>query len=101
MVLPDIVDPGDVLLIDGPKSFRTLLLAFELLSTRRPAMVFIHDLYRGQIERELLQQWLPEALFSDNPAFVERHRDLDEACWQRIREENDRCALTGPVSRLV
>ncbi|MCZ6674314.1 MAG: hypothetical protein O7C75_15405 [Verrucomicrobia bacterium] len=86
-VLPEIVQAGDIVLIDGPKSFRAIVLSFELLAARRPSLVFIHDLYQGQQERELLHRYVPEAIFSDNPSFVQHHRDLDDSCWEIINKE--------------
>ena len=86
-LLPDLVEEGDALIIDGPKSFRALLLALQLLGSRRPSFVFLHDFYQGQPERSLLERILPDACFSDHPDFVKRFRYLDEPCWAVIQAE--------------
>src|SRR5438045_4569573 len=42
-ILPDRLQSGDAVLIDGPKDFRALKLAIALLRTGKPCAVFIHD----------------------------------------------------------
>ncbi|HVR36373.1 MAG TPA: hypothetical protein VMS21_11045 [Methylomirabilota bacterium] len=83
-LLLDRVQPGDLVIIDGPKHHRALRLALRLLWRRRPAAVFIHDCYRGSIERRLLETRVPGCLFSDSEEFVERYRGLDAKCWEAI-----------------
>ena len=77
-LLPEIVRPGDLVLIDGPKEFRALKLAFQLLRTGRPRAVFIHDLHVDSPARKFLDAHLPQAFYSDEPAFVERYAHLDK-----------------------
>jgi predicted O-methyltransferase YrrM len=84
-LLPRLVQRGDVVLIDGPKSFRALHLALTLLATDDPSIVFIHDFYRGLPERDMLERHVPEAFFSDDPEFVARCSYLDKPCWDTIR----------------
>ena len=83
-LLPALVRAGDVVVIDGPKSFRALALACQLLATRRPAQVFLHDYYRGLPERELLERLLPATRFSDEAQFVDRFAHLDRDAWAAI-----------------
>ena len=64
-------------LIDGPKEFRALKLAFKLLATGKPSAVFIHDLWLGKAARAFLQSHVPHAFFSDEPEFVKRYFHLD------------------------
>src|SRR5947207_13177247 len=44
-ILPKRLQSGDAVLIDGPKGFRALKLAAELLRTGKPCAVLIHDFY--------------------------------------------------------
>jgi hypothetical protein len=69
--------PGVPVIIDGPKSFRALRMAFELLSTGNPPAVYIHDFRRGLPERRFLEKFCPEAFYSDDPAWVWHYRYLD------------------------
>lgn len=76
-MIPAVLEPGDVVLIDGPKGFKALRFAFELLGTRKPAAVFIHDLHLGLPERRFLDSGFPGAFFSDDPAWVWHFGYLD------------------------
>jgi len=75
-ILPQRVQTGDAVLIDGPKEFRALKLALRLLATGKPCAVFIHDFYRGQPARKFVERHWPGAFFSDDPALAARFRDL-------------------------
>lgn len=81
-ILPERVRKGDVVVIDGPKHFRALRLAFRLLRDQRPAAVLIHDCHLGSCERDFLSAHVPTAFYSDDAAFVERYRELDSKCWE-------------------
>ena len=72
-----LVEKDDFVLIDGPKDFRALKLAFQLLKTGRPTAVFVHDLWLGSPARAFVDRFLPEALLSDEPRWVERYASLD------------------------
>ena len=76
-LLPELVRPGDVVLIDGPKDFRALKLAFRLMRSGKPSVVFVHDLWLGSPAREFIDRALPSVLLSDDPAWVERYAPLD------------------------
>ncbi|MEO7168728.1 MAG: hypothetical protein ABI787_09375 [Spartobacteria bacterium] len=76
-LLPELVQPGDVVLIDGPKDFRALKLALRLLDERKPAAVFVHDLWLGSPVRVFVDRSLRSALLSDEPRWVERYAMLD------------------------
>jgi hypothetical protein len=71
--LPQLIEPGDVVLIDGPKDFRALKLALRLLQTGRARGVFVHDLVRGIHVRRFLEKRIPATLFSDNREFLSRY----------------------------
>lgn len=79
ILLPDLVRPGDVVLIDGPKDFRALKLALRLLAERQPAFVFVHDLWPGSPARRFVDLRLPSALLSDEPQWVARYAALDSS----------------------
>ena len=77
LLLPKLVEAGDVVLIDGPKDFRALKLAFRLLRSGKPLAVFVHDLWLGSPARRFVDRYLPSALLSDDPGWVQRYASLD------------------------
>lgn len=80
-ILSSEVSAQDIVMIDGPKGWRALRLAFRLLSYNRPRAVFLHDCHRGSLERTFLDRRVPEAFYSDQPDFVEATREVDAPCW--------------------
>jgi len=68
---------GDAVLIDGPKGFRALKLALQLLSSGKPCAVFIHDCPPGSPVRDFLVRHWPGVFFGDDPLF-RRFQVLDE-----------------------
>ncbi len=78
-----------VIIIDGPKGFRALRLALQLLMTGKARMVFVHDVYRGLATRRFVEQNVPGALFSDHKAYVESFKQIDEPCWRAFDEMGD------------
>ena len=79
LLLPELVETGDVVLIDGPKDFRALKLAFRLLRSGKPAAVFVHDLWLGSPARGFVDRSVPSAVLSDDPEWVQRHALLDSS----------------------
>jgi hypothetical protein len=77
-ILPERLQPGDAVLIDGPKDFRALALALELLRTGKPCAVFIHDFPKSSPWRKFVERNWPDAFFGDDPHF-QRSQSLDEA----------------------
>ena len=75
--LPKRLQPGDAVLIDGPKDFRGIELALELLRTEKPCAVFVHDFPPNSSWRRFVERHWPTAFFGDDPIF-ERYRVLDE-----------------------
>jgi hypothetical protein len=75
--LPELVQPGDVVLIDGPKDFRALKLALQLLNANKPAAVFVHDLWPRSPARSFVDRRIRSALLSDEPEWVRRYAYLD------------------------
>lgn len=78
VLLQHIVLDGDVVLIDGPKRFRALRLAFKLLNTGKVKAVFLHDMRQGLAERTFTEENIPEAFFSDDQTYVDIYAYLDE-----------------------
>ena len=76
-LLPERLQPGDAVLIDGPKGFRALKLALQLLRTEKPCAVLIHDFYQGEPARKFLERYWSNAFFSDDPAFAVYLRELN------------------------
>jgi len=79
LLLPELVQAGDIVLIDGPKDFRALKLAFRLLSSSKPLAVFVHDLWLGSPARSFVDRSLPSAILSDDPEWVQRYASLDSS----------------------
>lgn len=78
-LLPEMVRPGDIVLIDGPKGFRGLRLALKLLGSEMPALVLMHDTLAGSAERHFLERHLPNTLYSDLPPLASQTHVLDGA----------------------
>jgi len=76
-LLPERLQAGDAVLIDGPKGFRALKLALQLLRTEKPCAVLIHDFYQGEPARKFLERYWSNAFFSDDPAFAVYLRELN------------------------
>jgi len=81
-LLPELVQPGDAVVIDGPKHFHALRLALRLLQMKRAELIFIHDLHRGTPERRFMEREFPAVLYSDDSEFVRRYSYLDDVCWR-------------------
>lgn len=86
-ILPAIAEAGDVALIDGPKGHRGVRLALSLLASGKLPMVFVHDAMPGSPERRLFERLLPEALYSDDPAFARETHSVDAAAHPDMAPE--------------
>ena len=75
-ILPQRLQEGDAVLIDGPKDFRALKLAVDLLRTGEPCAVFVHDFPLGSPQRKFVERNFPNAFFGDDPLF-QRFQSLD------------------------
>ena len=75
-ILPNRLEPGDAVLIDGPKDFRALKLAVDLLRTGKPCAVFVHDFPPNSPQRKFVERNFPNAFFGDDPLF-QRFQGLD------------------------
>ncbi len=76
-LLPDLLQPNDVVLLDGPKDFRAVRLALDLLQTGKPTSVFVHDLWLGSPARAFVDRSARGAFLSDAPEWVQRYAGLD------------------------
>ena len=77
VLLPQLTQPGDVVVIDGPKRFRALKLAYKIMRRRQPALVFIHDCKKGTPFRRFVETRIPWSFFSDDHRFVQQYCRLD------------------------
>src|SRR5437588_3344466 len=75
-ILPARLQNGDAILIDGPKDFRALRLAVDLLRTGKPCAVFVHDFPPNSPQRKFVERNFPNAFFGDDPLF-QRFQSLD------------------------
>lgn len=75
-ILPARLQNGDAVLIDGPKDFRALKLAVDLLRTRKPCAVFVHDFPSRSPQRQFVERNFSNAFFGDDPLF-QRFQSLD------------------------
>jgi protein-L-isoaspartate O-methyltransferase len=75
-VLPQQLQNGDAVLIDGPKDFRALKLALDLLRTGKPCAVFVHDFPPNSPQRKFVERNWPNAFFGDDLLF-QRFQSLD------------------------
>jgi predicted O-methyltransferase YrrM len=95
VLLPQLVEPNDLVLIDGPKDFRAVRLALQLLKTGKPSAIFVHDLWLGSPARAIVDQ-LDLALLSDHSAWVRSYARLDRAADAPPAPKNGRQAY-GPT----
>src|SRR5438105_4236275 len=75
-ILAQRLQSGDAVLIDGPKDFRALKLALQLLRTGKPCAVFVHDFPPSSPWRKFVERNWPAAFFGDDPLF-QRLQSLD------------------------
>jgi predicted O-methyltransferase YrrM len=75
-ILPHRLQDGDAVLIDGPKDFRAIKLAVDLLRTNKPCAVFVHDFPPNSPQRKFVERNFPNAFFGDDPLF-QRFQSLD------------------------
>lgn len=75
-ILTQRLQDGDAILIDGPKGFRAIKLAVDLLRTGKPCAVFVHDFPRNSPQRKFVARNFPSAFFGDDPLFT-RFQTLD------------------------
>ena len=69
-ILPKRLQTDDAVLIDGPKDFRALRLAIDLLRTGKPCAVFVHDFPANSPQRKFVECNFPSAFFGDDRLFA-------------------------------
>jgi hypothetical protein len=77
-LLKKIAQPGDIALIDGPKGFRGVRFALNLLAHGSVPLVFVHDTGPGTAERRFFERVLPAARYSDEPQVAAETHTLDD-----------------------
>jgi hypothetical protein len=77
-LLRDLAQPGDIALIDGPKGFRGVRFALDLLAGGRVSQVFVHDTGPDSAERKFFERALPAARYSDEPRIAAETHVLDD-----------------------
>jgi len=68
-ILPGRLQPGDAVLIDGPKDFRALKLALDLMRTERPCAAFVHDFLANSPQRKFVERNWPAASLATTRCF--------------------------------
>ena len=76
--MPKVTLQGDICVIDGPKDFRAIQLAFDTFERAGPAAIFIHDCNDTSPVRGFLERYVPGVFFSDDPEFRKQYGDLDQ-----------------------
>lgn len=77
-LLPDLAQTGDIALIDGPKGFRGVRFALDLLASGRVRQMFVHDTGPDTAERRFFERFLPAARYSDEPRIAAETHVLDD-----------------------
>jgi methyltransferase family protein len=93
-ILAERLQPGDAVLIDGPKEFRGVELALELLHTGKPCLVFVHDFPPHSGWRKFVERNWPTAFFGDDPLF-DRFRSLDRGRDPRAAGGSEKAGSYG------
>jgi hypothetical protein len=94
-LLQEIAQPGDIALIDGPKGFRGVRFALNLLASSRVPLVFVHDTGPGTAERRFFERALPAARYSDEPQVAAETHALDDEVSAEIPPAHRYAARQG------
>ena len=94
-LLPKLIQPGSVVIIDGPKMFQAIRLALTLLRTGKATQVFIHDVSRGTPERAFLDLFMPECRYSDQRDVALVTQVVDAAAISHIPPHQRLDGFTG------
>ncbi len=94
-MLPRMVRDGDIVLIDGPKGYRSVRLAIRLLASGKVGAVFVHDLTVGTQERSFIDANFAEARFSDCRDYAETAHLADAGLDGVIPEHQRFGGFTG------
>jgi predicted O-methyltransferase YrrM len=94
-LLPKIIQPGSVVIIDGPKMFQAIRLALTLLRTKHATQVFVHDVSKGTPERAFLDLFMPECRYSDQRDVAAVTHVVDAAALSHIPSRQQFDGFTG------
>ncbi|WP_259074568.1 hypothetical protein [Salinibacter ruber] len=90
-----------IVVIDGPKGRDAVQLAARVLRNPEVRVVFIHDLHAVAAGRKMTEQFFPDSntFFTDDEQYVEAFRDLDERCWEEMKEYPETAEGWAPYLR--
>ena len=79
-LLPEILEHGtsDIVLIDGPKEYKAIRLALDILKFENVKKVFIHDMLHRSPERNFLENNIQSISCSDQPIIAKHTHKLDK-----------------------
>ncbi|MBT5908693.1 MAG: hypothetical protein HOH25_02765 [Opitutae bacterium] len=78
VIIPEISAEDDMLVIDGPKDMKALMLAAIVCRKHRPRYIYIHDAHKGSILRNYLDKRRFKCLYSDEPRYLQKFCFLDD-----------------------
>ena len=78
-----------VVFIDGPKGNDAIQLAVRLLSDDRVKAVMLHDFHKNEFLRNVCEIIFKNYFFSDDKDFVELFRNLDDSCWEKLKDTDE------------
>jgi hypothetical protein len=83
-IIGDEVSQSTCVMIDGPKGDTAIKIALNLLKMQGTQAVFVHDLHRNTLHRDLTELLFNDTYFSDNQEFVNTFKHLDDPCWEYL-----------------
>lgn len=78
VIIPEISADDDMLVIDGPKDMKALMLAAIVCRKHIPRYIYIHDAHKGSILRNYLEKRSFNCLYSDEARYVQNFCFLDD-----------------------
>lgn len=101
-VMPRVLtDAPTAIFIDGPKGYDAIKLASDMLKHDAVKAVFIHDIYweYGELRKFLEKTWSGYISGSDDPAYVEQFKSIDDPCWAVIAAGAQGSNNSAPFTR--
>jgi len=86
-LVSEVLTQSTCILIDGPKGDDALTLALDLLKRDKPEVVFVHDLHRNTLHRDLSELLFTYTFYSDDRDYVRQFKHLDEPCWEYLEDD--------------
>ena len=78
VIIPEISAEDDILVIDGPKDMKALMLAARACRKHRLRHIYIHDAHKGSILRNYLEKRSFTRLYSDEARYIQKFCFLDD-----------------------